>query len=134
MRAGVWLPGIVLCLAVSAGSAPAAVTEDSFLMRNTGDLVDLCSAAQSDAMYTAATNFCHGFAVGVFRVLQEEDMAWRGNHLFCLPNPAPTRNEGIASFVMWAKADASRMAQPPADGIATFLSQQYPCPRGRSRS
>ena len=131
MQARVWLPGFALCLAMSAGTAQAAVTEDSFLVRNTGDLVDLCSAAQSDTMYTAATNFCHGFAVGVFRVLQEEDMARRGNHLFCVPNPAPTRNEGIASFVKWAKADASRMAQPPADGIATFLSQQYPCPRGR---
>jgi hypothetical protein len=130
MRARVWLPGIVLCLAVSAGSAQAAVTEDSFLVRTTGDLVDLCSAAQSDTMYTAATNFCHGFTVGVFRVLQEEDMARRANHLFCVPNPAPTRNEGIAGFVKWAKADATRMAQLPADGVAKFLSQQYPCQRG----
>ena len=82
-------------------------------------------------MYTAASNFCHGFAIGVFRVLQAEDMARRSNHLFCLPDPAPTRNEALAGFVRWARADANRTAERPADGIATFLSQQYPCPRGR---
>jgi len=131
MQVKSWVPAIALCAAVSTGSAQAAVTEDSFLLRNTGDLVELCSAMQSEPLYTAASNFCHGFAVGVFRVLQEEDMARRSNHLFCLPNPTPTRNESIASFVQWAKEDANRMTQPAADGIAVFLSQKYPCPRGR---
>jgi hypothetical protein len=131
MRSRIWLPGFALCLAVSAHRAQAVVTEDNFLVRNTGDLTELCSAAPSDAMYTAASNFCHGFAVGVSRVLQEEDTARRANHLFCLPNPAPTRNEALSNFVRWAKADASRTAQPPADGIALLLSQQYPCRRGQ---
>ena len=124
---------IALCIGatVCMGSARAAVTEDEFLLRNTGDLVEVCSAVQADPMYTAAANFCQGFAVGVFRVLQEQDMAERSRHLFCLPNPTPTRNEGIAAFVQWAKADASRMAQPAADGIAAFLADKYKCPRGR---
>jgi hypothetical protein len=127
----VCLSGVALCLAVSAGSARAVVPEDNFLLRNTGDLVELCSAAPSEAMYTAASNFCQGFAVGVFRVLQAEDAARRVNHLFCQPNPAPTRNEAILNFVRWGKVDVGRLALPAADGIATFLSQQYPCPRGR---
>jgi Rap1a immunity proteins len=131
MRIKTWLTSFALCLAVAAGSARAAITEDSFLVRNTGDLIELCSTAPSDAMYTAASNFCHGFVVGVYRVLQVEDMAERTNHLFCMPNPAPTRNEAIANFVQWAKADAKRMELPPADGIATFMAQQYPCPRKR---
>ena len=126
-----WLLPLVLCGCLSAGAAQAAVTEDSFLLRNTGDLLDVCSAAQSDPMYTAARNFCEGFAVGVFRVLQEEDMARRSRHMFCLPNPLPTRNETINNLVQWAKADASRMSLSAADGIATFLSQQYPCPAKR---
>ena len=107
------------------------MTEDSFLLHNTGDLVELCSAAQSDTMYTAAVNFCHGFAVGVFRVLQEEDRARKSRHMFCMPSQSPSRNEGIANFVQWAKADPGRSALPPADAIATFLTQQFPCPRGR---
>jgi len=131
MRFRNWLVGLGVGIATSTGAAQAAVTEDSFLLRNTGDLVDVCTAAQADPMFTAAVNFCQGFAVGVFRVLQEEDMAKRSRHLFCVSNPAPTRNEGIAQFVQWAKADASRMAQPPADGIAAFLVDQYKCPRGQ---
>ena len=71
------LSAFVLCSALCGGAAQAAVTEDSFLVRNTGDLVDLCSAAPTDRLYTAASNFCHGFTVGVFRVLQEQDMASR---------------------------------------------------------
>lgn len=128
---GTRLCGLALCLGVSAGSAKAAVTQDTFLLRTTGDLVDLCSAPQSDPLYTAAVNFCHGFTVGVFRVLQEEDMAKSSRHMFCLPNPMPSRNEGIANFVQWAKADPGRAALQPADAIAAFLAQQFPCPRGR---
>ena len=81
----------VICAAASLGSARAAVSTDNFLVRNTGDLVDLCSAANTDTLYTAAVNFCHGFAVGVFRVLQEEDQARASGRLFCLPQQAPSR-------------------------------------------
>jgi hypothetical protein len=131
MRFNRWLAGFALSVGLSAGSAHAAVTEDTFVLHNTGDLVELCSAAQSDTMYTAAVNFCHGFTVGVFRVLQEEDMARKSRHMFCMPSQTPSRNEGIASFLQWAKADPGRSALPPADAIATFLTQQFPCSRGR---
>lgn len=131
MRFRNWLSGVALSICLSIGSAHAVVTEQSFLVRNTGDLVDLCSATQADSLYTAAVNFCHGFGVGVFRVLQEEDMAKLSRHMFCLPSPTPTRNETVADFIQWARADAGRLALSPADGIATFLAQQFPCPRGR---
>jgi Rap1a immunity proteins len=126
-----WFPAAAMCAVVSLATGHAAVTEDTFLARSTGDLVDLCTAAQSDPLYTAAVNFCHGFGIGVFRVLQEVDSARPSRHMFCMPNPMPTRNEALASFVQWAKANQDQMAQPAHDGIAGFLSQQYPCPRGR---
>ena len=130
MRAQTLLPAIAL-LAAMGGPARAVVTEDSFLLRNTGDLVDLCTDQQTDRLYTAASNFCQGFAVGVFRVLQEEDAAHRLSHMFCVPEPMPSRNEGIVHFVEWAKADPTRLQLPPADGIATYLVQRFPCPHGR---
>jgi len=122
---------LTVCAGLAGGAAMAAVTEDSFLLRNTGDLVDLCTAPQSDRMYTAAANFCQGFAVGAFRVLHAQDMARRSNRLFCAPNPQPTRNEALASFVQWVQADAGRRTMPAVDGVAAFLAAQYPCPRGR---
>jgi hypothetical protein len=110
------------------GLTRAAVTQDSSLLRNTGDLIDLCSAAPSDPLYTAAVNFCHGFAVGVFRVLNQEEAALRSRRLFCPPNPMPSRDQSIADFVQWAKATPGQINQQPADSIALFLSQRYPCP------
>ena len=116
-----------ICATAFLGNAQAAVSTDNFLLRNTGDLVDLCSAGSTETLYTAAINFCHGFAVGVFRVLREEDEARKSGRLFCLPQQAPSRSEAIAGFVRWAQADSRRLQQPAADGIAAFLSQQYPC-------
>jgi hypothetical protein len=92
-----WAP-VIGVLAV-LGSARATVTEQNFLVRNTGDLVALCSASQSDPLYTAAVNFCHGFAVGVFRVVAEEDAARQSGKVICLPNPPPSRNQALAAFV-----------------------------------
>ncbi len=121
---------LAFCTATTIGSAQANVTQDNFLMGSTSDLVNLCSATETDPLYTAAVNFCQGFAVGVYRVLQEEDRA-RVRHLFCTPQPTPTRTETIARFVQWAGADNGRLAQSPADGLAAFLSQQFPCPTRR---
>lgn len=122
------------CSILMAGAVHAAradVTEDNFHMRTTGDLVALCSAAPADRMMTAAVNFCHGFALGTYRVLAEVDSARRGPKLVCLPTPAPTRNDAIAQFVAWARESPERLSLPPADGLIGFAREQYPCPRGQ---
>ncbi len=124
-----WIVSLSLCAAAMPGYVRAAVTADDFLLRNTGDLVALCSAAPTDPMSTAALNFCHGFGVGVVRVLQETDAADRSRRpMFCLPSNGPSRNEAVAAFVQWANASPSRLAMPATDGIAAFLAAQYPCP------
>ena len=94
-----WLIGIALCAAALPSQGRAAVTEDTFLLRTTADLVELCATPPSDSMGTAALNFCHGFAVGVYRVLEEENAARRIGKLFCAPEPRPTRNQAIDGFV-----------------------------------
>lgn len=126
-----WILGFVLCAAAVPGFAQAAVTEDSFQLRTVRDLVDLCSASPTEALGTAALNFCHGFGLGVYRVLHEGDMARRSGRLFCTPNPEPTRNEAVASFLQWAKANPGQLSLSPQDGIAAFLAKQYPCARGK---
>ncbi|MBV9248223.1 MAG: hypothetical protein JO227_03110 [Acetobacteraceae bacterium] len=129
MRMRPWAFAIVLCAIGVPRVSNAALTQDSFVLRNAGDLVDLCSADQSDPLYTAATNFCHGFLVGVVRVLQEEESAHKARQMFCIPEPMPTRNEGIAKFVQWAKANPGQMNQQATDAVAAALAQEYPCPR-----
>lgn len=126
-----WILGLALAAVAVPGRSHAEVSEATFQVRTTGDLVDLCTASPSDPMFTAALNFCQGFGVGVFRVLQEQEMARRSRHLFCVPNPGPSRNQAFASFTAWARANPAQLAQPPQDGIAAFLATQYPCPAGR---
>jgi hypothetical protein len=108
----------------------AAVQTDDFLARTTGQLVALCSAAPTDPLATPALNFCHGYTVGVVRVLQEEDAANpRAKPMFCLPVNGGERNQAISEFVRWASADPSRMSMPATDGVAGFLAAHYPCSR-----
>lgn len=130
MRVRYWMSAAMLGLLMVPGMSDAAVTQESFLLRNASDLVDVCSAAQSDPFYTAAANFCQGFVVGVFRVLNEETVADPSMRLFCLPEHPPTRNEGIVEFVHWAKSNSSQLGQSPADAVAAFLSQRFPCQSG----
>lgn len=118
------LAGMSLCLA-AAQAEP--VTEEHFKIVTTGDLATLCAAEPGETLGTAALNFCHGFAVGVYQVLAEQQTAPRSRKMFCLPNPQPTRNEAIATFVQWARAKPERASLAPADGLAQFLSDQYPC-------
>lgn len=126
-----WLTAIAFCGALLPAASRAAVTEDTFQLRTTSDLVDLCSAAPSDPMVTAALNFCHGFALGVFRVLDEEAVAERIHRMFCVPAQTPTRNQVLADFVQWAKASPNVMAQRPADGLTAYLVKTFPCPKGK---
>lgn len=131
MRTSSWLAAAALCAVIAAAPARAAVSEDNFVLRNTGDLVALCSATQADPLYTAAVNFCQGFTVGAFRVLQEEEAAKRPPHMFCLPDSLPSRTEAIGNIVQWVNADPTRSALGASDGIAAYLAQRFPCPRGK---
>jgi len=125
------LTGIALYAAAMSATGHAAVTEDSFLLRSTGDLIELCGTAPTDPMGTAALNFCHGFALGVYRVLEEENAAKRVGKLFCIADPVPTRNQAVADFIAWAKADQAVMSQPAADGVMAYLVKKYPCKSGK---
>jgi hypothetical protein len=110
----------------SLGSARAAVTEANFHMQTAGDLVALCSATQDDPLATAAIHFCQGFAVGAYQTLSGLQAGMR-QKLFCPPQPTPSRNQAIANFVGWIKANPSAMAEPPADALADYLITRFPC-------
>ena len=117
---------MVACAAIWPLAGHAAVTEDTFQLRSTGDLLELCSITPQDRLGTAALNFCHGFGIGAFRVLQEVQSV-RGLRMFCVPDPVPTRSDALTAFVAWGKANPGKLDLPPQDGVVAFLSSQYPC-------
>ncbi len=119
--------GVLTATALSA-HAQTTPTEQTFAVTTTTALADLCAETSgADAMMTtAAQNFCHGYLLGAYQVLAQVNAA-RGKPFFCLPNPSPSRNQAIADFVAWARANPYAAGAPPADGVYEFLSQHFPC-------
>ena len=118
-------------LVLLASGAPRAATEANFGPNTTGDLVELCAAIPDNGMGTAAVNFCEGFAQGAVLVEMQNQAAFRGPKLFCMPNPPPSRNQALSEFVNWARSSPDRLAQSSTDGLFRFLSERYPCPPSR---
>lgn len=131
MRHGARLAGaagwlIATGLAVPAG---AAVTDANFALKNTGDLVALCSAKPQEDKGVAAQNFCHGFTQGVVSVTLDRDRDEKKPRAFCFPNPTPPRSVTIGEFVKWAGASPDRASTRAADGFLAFLTERFPCPK-----
>jgi hypothetical protein len=126
------LTHVLLSSLIAASLAPklawADVSVENFQLRNTADLVALCTADLEGPMGGPALNFCHGFITGSFRVLNDMQAATR-TPSFCVPVPAPSRNDVVAALSIWAKSNPARMASPAEDGVLDFLKAQYPCPK-----
>ena len=129
MRSKGWT--VAAGLVLLAPVAPRAATEANFGARTTGDLIELCTATPDNAIGTAAVNFCEGFAQGAVLVEMQNQAAFRGPKLFCLPSPPPSRTEALSEFVAWVRASPDRLAQSSTDGLFRFLSDRYPCPPSR---
>jgi hypothetical protein len=125
-----WTAAVALLLACGPGVGHA-VTEANFAAKTTGDIVELCDPQSDSAMANAAVNFCSGFAQGTVSLEMEHDAGSRSMQLFCLPDPAPTRNEALAEFVKWARASPERLNATAVDGLIRFLGERYPCPKRR---
>ncbi len=126
-----WTTTCLLLLSVmQPGTGHAAVTEDMFQMRDTSDLVGLCSAGQADPLYVAAIHFCQGFGSGAYSVASEYQAAQSRARTFCSPSAdrRPSRNTAVAEFVQWANARPDAMRLPATDGLLRFLSDRFPCP------
>jgi Rap1a immunity proteins len=123
-----YLATIAIITGISSGARAAAVTRDDFLIATTANLVSLCSAAESDPLYTPARNFCQGFTVGTYRLIATEEAATRSRQkLFCMPANGPTRDDAIAKFVQWASGRPKTLASSPTDGMVEYLTTQFPC-------
>ncbi|WP_045226571.1 Rap1a/Tai family immunity protein [Methyloterricola oryzae] len=120
-----------LCLSAAAAILAAgdsgAVTQDNFLAQTTQDMVELCTAAPDDPLYVAATHFCQGYLVGVYRY--QEDLYSRPGltPLVCPPDPKPTRTEAIAMYITWAKAHPEYKNERPVDTAMKYLVENWPC-------
>ena len=107
--------------------AVAELTEKQFELKNTQDLIDLCTVAPDDPLYHQAVNFCHGYLVGAYQYYAAAAAGPNGVKLVCFPDSHPTRNQAIDMFVTWAKAHPEYMQEKAVDTEFRFLMEMWPC-------
>lgn len=107
--------------------ARAAVTDDDFMVKTTQNLVNLCAVSADDPRAKEAIQMCQGYLVGAYDYYVAENSGKDSMRLVCLPNPSPSRNEAVAMFVEWAKANPQYMKERPVDTEFRFLSAKWPC-------
>jgi len=121
---------LIAVLLIGICSAPlraGAVTEENFKVRTTQDLINLCTVSPDDPAYCAALHFCHGYLIGALHYNMAETAGDTSERMVCLPNPAPTRNEGVKMFIEWAKSHPEYMNEFPTDTEFRFLIETWPC-------
>ncbi len=104
-----------------------AASEDQFHVRTTGDYVALCTAAPDQPNYVAAIHFCQGFASGAYQYYSSLAGKSPDDRFVCLSNPPPSRDQALAAFVAWVRANPSAQNDPPVESIFRYLAQTYPC-------
>jgi hypothetical protein len=104
-----------------------AANEDQFRVRTTNDYVALCTTQPGQENYVAAIHFCQGFASGAYQYYVSLADKSPDDRFVCLTDPVPSRDQALAAFVAWVKANPSAAVDPPVDSIFHYLAQAYPC-------
>ncbi len=126
MMRGKWMM-LVLAIFLFAPGWAYAVSEDDFLMADTGDLLVLCTAPESDPLHKEAVNFCFGFLVGAYHYHVAENTGPNGNPMVCPPEPKPARAQVAKMFIDWLKAHPQYNNEPAVETWFRFLTETYPC-------
>jgi hypothetical protein len=106
-----------------------AVVSDNFRVRSTADLVEICSTPANDSLYAAAISFCHGFGVGAYHYYHASVSGPTAKPFVCIPDPPPSRTEGMQMFVAWARENPQYMVEPPVETLFRWLVAKWPCPK-----
>jgi hypothetical protein len=118
---------LLVMVALLVPGLALALDPADFEVKTTQNLMNLCTADPSDPQYQAAIHFCHGYLVGAYDYYAATHADPKAKHLFCLPDPAPSRNDAIAMFIEWAKAHPRYMNEKPVDTEFRFLVEKWPC-------
>jgi hypothetical protein len=106
-----------------------AVTRDNFLVRNTQDFIEICSVPDNDPLRDAAIGFCHGYGVGAVHYYLAAYSGPEAKKFVCLPDPPPSRSEGVQMFLAWARENPQYLNEPAVETIFRWLGKKWPCPK-----
>lgn len=118
---------VLLALSILLPGAAAAVEQENFLLRTTGDLAALCGVQKDDPLQVAAIHLCQGFIAGAAHYHRAVASGSAVRPIICPPEPHPTRDQAAQVFVTWAKANPGLAGEPPVEGLARAFTQEWPC-------
>ena len=117
-----------LALAVFAMPLPAyAQKPEHYQLRDTRDLVTICSTSSSAADYATAVAFCHGVLAGAWGYYIASTAPL--DREICSSDTTLTRAKVADAFVAWAKARPQYMQSSAVDTLFRFAGESYPCKR-----
>ena len=114
------------------GSPQSPVTTDNFLLRNTADLVSLCSAQAEDPNRIAAIHFCEGFILGV-RHYDDVSAASLQSRFYCHPERS-TRDEAVRLYVKYHREHPEFQGESAIDGVIRAAMALWPCPQSAAET
>ena len=118
---------ITVLAAIPLAMSARAATTENFMVRTTADYVALCESQQGSENYVAAIHFCQGFASGAYQYYLALAQNQPSSRFVCPPDPPPSRDQVIANFLAWARANQERMAEPAVESLFRYLGETYPC-------
>ena len=118
---------ITVLAAIPLAMSARAATTENFMVRTTADYVALCESSPGSENYVAAIHFCQGFASGAYQYYLALAQHQPSSRFVCPPDPTPSRDQVIANFLAWARANQERMAEPAVESLFRYLGETYPC-------
>ena len=119
------LRSLVAAIACTIAGPVVAADSQIFQLRDTSDLVEVCSVAPNHPHYDTAMGFCHGILVGAYGYYDSAVAAPK--RYVCSPTPTPKRAQVMNGFVAWARTHPEYAKQHPVDTLFKYLGETYPC-------
>jgi hypothetical protein len=119
---------IAWMMAFAIGSPQAmALSTENFTVTTTRDLVQLCEASPSDALYDVAKGFCLGYIDGAMDYHSALTGESKFKPIVC-PDEPLTRDQVVAEFLSWANTNQPLLdGEDPIHGVMRAASIRWPC-------
>ena len=117
----------VALAAVVASAVAFAAPPAGKHVETTRELIELCSVSADDPSYPAAMGFCLGYidaALDYHAALT----AGKKFHAIVCPDPEVTREEVVAVFLDWSRANPQLVGTgQPVESVMRAVYEKWPC-------
>ena len=100
---------------------------EDYHLKDAQNLADICTLDQSHPDHTTAMAFCYGFFEGAIHYHDMVKTMPGYVEVVCDPEDT-TREEAVAEFTRFLKANPQHGGEMPLDAVVRGLSARWPCP------